>query len=273
MTIGVERPAAAVSLRRRKRWFHLSVGATYLWAVPLTVYYALVKRLWARWGIARLPRHVTFLRWQIPRLMARTILFGNGARISVRGLEHLEQLSKGPTVLFVNHNSRMDGYILLAALPFAYRSFYSNDAHLFRDDMGVTVWIARNLELFFFHDKTHVRETAREFGRAREFLLSGGVLSFFPEGSMHQTRSVPIAEFGVSCMRLAIKTGAEIVPITIANSESTFERGPGRSKPRVLVSIGAVSSMAGRRMAEAASLTHALHAQMVEEYQALLGRV
>jgi 1-acyl-sn-glycerol-3-phosphate acyltransferase len=271
MSVGSElRVRRVPPSKARTQWFYLTIRMTYIWAVPLTFYYRTLVRLWRRLGWLRLPWHARFLRLQVPRCVGRAILSANGVRLRVRGLENLESLT-GPAVIFVNHNSRMDAYILLATLPFEFRTFYSNEAHLVKDELRTLVWIGRSLDLFFFHDKSNKRATVSEFVHAKEYVQAGGILSVFPEGGMHQDRTAPMADFGVGCMALAIASQAKVVPITMANTEYTFERRRTDAARTVALSCGEPVSTAGHKRTEAAALTQALREKMVREYQALLG--
>lgn len=245
----------------RKLKFRAQLRSLYPPGFLLTYYYLAAKRL--------VPRHAEKVRLHVPRLAARWILLLNRMGVDVRGAENLRGLEKGPLIFFANHNSRMDSYVLLAQLPFVFRSFWSNESHTFKDDLKAVIRFGRAFDLFFFHDKFDLMNTVTEFRRAKAFLRSGGILGFFPEGHMHSDRSIQMEPFGVSCMSLAIETGSTVLPITLANTEFGFERSSERSSRRAVVSFGKPFSTVGRRKADAYELTDQLQKRMLEEYERL----
>lgn len=248
---------------RRKLQFRVQLRSLYAPGLLVTLYYLAAKRV--------APDHAQAMRLHVPRLAARWILLLNRMGVEVHGAEHLAKVEKGPLIFFANHNSRMDSYVLMAELPFIFRSFWSNESHTFKDDLKAVIWFGNCFDLFFFHDKADLMTTVTEFRRAKAYLRDGGILGFFPEGHMHSDRSILLEKFGVSCMSLAIETGATVLPITLANTEFGFERSSEHAgKRRALVSFGEPFSTVGKRKAEAYELTERLHEQMLAEYRALL---
>jgi 1-acyl-sn-glycerol-3-phosphate acyltransferase len=245
----------------RKLRFRAQLRSLYAPGFLITHYYLVAKRF--------APKHAERVRLHVPRLAARWILLLNRLGVEVRGAENLRGLEQGPLIFFANHNSRMDSYVLLAELPFAFRSFWSNESHTFKEDLKSIIWFGQSFDLFFFHDKFDMMKTVTEFRRAKAFLRAGGILGFFPEGHMHADRSIRMEPFGVSCMSLAIETGATVLPITLANTEFGFERPSKRSQRRAVVSFGKPFSTVGKRKAEAYALTDQLQKQMLDEYETL----
>ena len=177
--------------------------------------------LYFRW-IARWFGQAHYVRMQswLPRKVCALFLKINGVKIEVSGLENLPEAGK--RVLAINHNSRFDAYILIACYPFSFKSFWSNVSHVTIEGYNMINVFGTLFDMFFLHDKIDMRKTVAEFKRAAAFLNEGGTVSFFPEGAFSADGLVH--GFGTSCTSLAIRTGADIVPIVLFNTDKTFEK-------------------------------------------------
>jgi 1-acyl-sn-glycerol-3-phosphate acyltransferase len=249
--------ARRLRFRRKLYLFNPVLRATAL-------YYRAVRRVW--------PVHARHVRFHTPRALSRLILAAHGCRVAVRGLENIERLPEGPIVFMANHNSRLDAYLLLAHVPVTFQMFASDEAHVFKEGLGTLRGFCDAFELFFYHDKTSARATAREFQRARVALQAGGRLAFFPEGGMHSDRSVLMESFGPSCMRLAIQAGATVVPIVLSGTEYSFEYRTGPARVDVVMSFETPVPLAGVRPRDAHAMTEALRARMLERYREQVGQ-
>jgi 1-acyl-sn-glycerol-3-phosphate acyltransferase len=165
--------------------------------------------------------HVERIRRAVPRLLSTAVLKLNGIRLKVDGLHNLGNDVSGARVLVTNHNSRFDGYILLAMCPFAFKSFWSDTAHITTEGFRMVAAFGRVFDLFFVHDKSSIRNTLREFKKAEQCLRDGGTVSFFPEGQF--SRDGWVREVGASCIGLAVRTGSSVVPIVMLDTHATFE--------------------------------------------------
>lgn len=205
--------------------------------------------------------HRRHAQQRIPQCLSRAVLWLNGIRLRVEGIEHLRSAA-GRRVLLTNHNSRFDGYILLAICPFAFKSFWSDTAHVTTEGFGFVARIGRVFDLFFVHDKSSKRATLAEFIRAERYLQDGGNLSFFPEGQFSSDGWV--RDIGTACVRLAVNTDAEIVPIVILDSHVTFEtRGEfGHTTPEISLKILPPIATIGRHKSEVPALANELETLM-----------
>ncbi len=195
--------------------------------VPAGLYYSLVGR--------RFPAQQRWLRLNIPRFIGRLFLALYGIHPRISGREHLSIGQARGVVVFANHTSRLDPYVLFALLPFPYKSFWSTKAHVTSESIGFARRYGEVFDLFFVHDKKDPRRTAKEFRRAADYVRSGHALSFFPEGQF--SASGKPGDFGVACAKLALAAKAPIVPVAIAGTAPFFEeRGRLRRGPvQVLV--------------------------------------
>ncbi|WDD92409.1 amino acid adenylation domain-containing protein [Burkholderia sp. FERM BP-3421] len=225
------RPPRPEVLPTGTTWAHvrfvLSVLAMHVPAVPLVLSYKMVRRLAPSLG-ARLRR-------ALPRLFARTLLFAAGARVEVSGLQHIPRDAR-PLLVLSNHGGRFDAYLLMANLPFAYKSFSSNEDHVTTEKLTLFSWIERTFDLTFMHDKRDAEATEHEFRRARDYLGREGRLALFPEGGMSGARVAPVGE---ACCLLAAQTGALVIPAAIVDSHRLYESNGARYAPaRVHVRFG-----------------------------------
>jgi 1-acyl-sn-glycerol-3-phosphate acyltransferase len=146
--------------------------------------------------------------------------------------------------------------------PFRFKSFWSDTAHVTTEGFRMVAAFGRVFDLFFVHDKRAVRNTLREFKRAEQHLRDGGTVSFFPEGKFSPDGWV--REVGASCIGLAVKTGAPLVPIVMLDTSATFESparffsGPKEVRVVILPPIGTGS----RRKPDVPSLVAEVEAQM-----------
>ncbi|MCP5016346.1 MAG: 1-acyl-sn-glycerol-3-phosphate acyltransferase [Ketobacter sp.] len=171
-------------------------------------------------------------RHAIPQAISAGFLRLNGIQPELEGAEHLAATAGQGRLLMLNHNSRFDGYILMALMDTHYKAFWSNTAHITTEGFGLVSAFGRVFDLFFVHDKSDKRLTLSEFRCAERYVARGETLSVFPEGSF--SNDGDIHGFGSSCIGLALRAHAVIVPVVMVNSEITFERLSKQDGPKVV---------------------------------------
>lgn len=236
-----------------------------LLAVPIVL-----SALYYKWIAPRLwPAHAHRMRVAGPRTLAAALLWLSGIRTRIVGIEHLTNSANRPRVLMVNHNSRFDYYALLAVLDFPFKGFWSNTAHVTTERFGLLEWFGRAFDLFFVHDKSNARRTLQEFKKAESYVAKGGTLSLFPEGTFSADGTV--RSFGDSCVTLAIRTNALIVPIVMFGSQATFEK-PENGHKHIVIHIMPPISTAGRDRLEVpalvASITGLMNTELLRMHSA-----
>ncbi len=248
------RPGAGLSYAQRAQLFRLRI---LVLALPLALCIA-----YQRWIAPRLGRaHAQRSRDALPRALSRVFLRMNGIRPKLSGVEHLAATAGRPRVLMVNHNSRFDGYILIAALDIRFKSFWSNTAHITTEGFSLIHQLGLAFDMFFVHDKSDKRRTLQEFRRAEAFLAEGETLSVFPEGTFSSDGE--IRGFGSSCVSLAMRAGADILPVVMAGTEATFERQTARRGVKtVRIQVLPPISTAGLDRQDVARVTGELEALM-----------
>jgi 1-acyl-sn-glycerol-3-phosphate acyltransferase len=147
-------------------------------------------------------------------------------RVDLRGGERIP--ATGPAILVANHESMLDPWLVALATPrpvryMAKAELWNNRVIGFLMESGGTFPVSRGLG-----DRGAV-------GRGAELLDEGEVLGIFPQGTCLPYRSRPWLR---GAARLAISTGAPIVPVCIVGSEKALR--PGKFKvglPRIKVIV------------------------------------
>ncbi len=211
--------------RATSPWFHtrfvLGMLGLHVPAVPFVWSYQLARRIAPRGLMLK-------LRFLYPRIMARSVLYAAGAKVTVHGLEKLPRDGRAMIVLS-NHQSRFDAYLLAAHLPFAFKSFGSDEDHVRVEKLSLISWIDRAFDLSFMHYKKDPLATDQEFSRARDFLVKqNGRLALFPEGQFGGDR---IGRIGDACCQLARDADAWVVPVALVRSANLYEANGYRYAP------------------------------------------
>jgi 1-acyl-sn-glycerol-3-phosphate acyltransferase len=196
------------------------LGLTLVWGllvIPLTL---LLKPLWpgARVRFASLTQRA--LRAYVERLPF--------ARLSVEGEE---KRLRGPRILVVNHQSRLDSPVLLSIEP---RIFGPVRGYMLR----VPIVGAAIRLLGFFDADASLAETLDAMHRAAEQVRAqGGGLLFYPEGTRSKTGE--IGPFRRGAFRLAVDHELPIQPVVIEGLDVVFPPGyvisPVHGRPRVRI--------------------------------------
>ena len=140
-------------------------------------------------------------------------------RMSRIGREHIP--AEGPVIVAANHRSFLDPFIIgtMARRPM----YYVAKKELFRHRLQA--WILNSLGAF---PVDRGNGDADAMATAREVLERGDVLLIFPEGTRIRTGGLADPRRGVG--RLALETGAPVVPVAIAGTDSV--RDGWRIRPR-----------------------------------------
>jgi 1-acyl-sn-glycerol-3-phosphate acyltransferase len=140
-------------------------------------------------------------------------------RIARLGSEHIP--TSGPALLAANHRSFLDPFVIgaLTRRPV----YYMAKRELF--ERRWQAWLLNSLGAFSV-DRGHSDEQAMDTARA--ILQRGDCVVIFPEGT--RVRSGPLAHPHRGVGRLALQTGAPVVPVAVLGSEDV--RRGWRIRPR-----------------------------------------
>ena len=148
-------------------------------------------------------------------------------RLSRIGREHLPQ--EGPVILAANHRSFLDPFVI--ATMVRRPIYFVAKKELFRN--RVQAWVLNSLGAFPI-DRGAGDEDAMK--TAREILERGDGVLIFPEGTRIRPGSLGAAKRGVG--RLALETGAPVVPVAVIGTE-TVRRGWRVRPHKVRIRAGA----------------------------------
>jgi long-chain acyl-CoA synthetase len=206
--------------------------------------------VWARGTVARAVRRVNLATWILP--LARAF-----AWTRVEGLEHLRDL-EGPAIFASNHQSFMDGPVIMASLPPRWRYRLSPamgkemfTAHFFPKQHGALERFTNSLNYYLAvllfnafplpQREAGARQTLRYIG---ELLADRHSLLIFPEGRRSESGAIDAFRPGIGM--IASKLGAQVVPVRIDGLQHVLRVGWHMARPgRVRVAFGAPLRLVG----------------------------
>lgn len=146
---------------------------------------------------------------------SQNVLKSLNVDINVIGWDNLPK--EGPVVFIANHQSYLD----VPALLYASRNFQTG--FIAKKVLGkipiVGPWITRIGSLFI--DRGDARKSLQTINQGAEMIKNGNSLVIFPEGTRAQDGVMK--SFKPGSFKLAFKSGAPIVPVTIHDSYKRYE--------------------------------------------------
>jgi long-chain acyl-CoA synthetase len=205
---------------------------------------------WNRSWLARAVRRVNLPTWILP--LARVF-----AWLRVEGLEHLRDLD-APIIFASNHQSFMDGPVIMAALPRRWRYRVAPAmgkemfaAHFFPKQHTRGEWFANSLNYYLAvllfnafplpQREAGARQTLRYIG---ELLSETTSVLIFPEGRRSESGEIDVFRPGIGM--IASRLGATVVPVRIDGLQHVLRVGWRMARPgRVRVAFGAPMRLVG----------------------------
>ena len=205
---------------------------------------------WTRSWWARGFRRLHLPLWVLP--LARAF-----AWMTIEGREHLQNL-EGPVIFASNHQSFMDGPVIMAALPRRWRYTVAPAmgkemfaAHFFPAEHGRAAWFTNSLNYYlavlFFNAfplpqrEAGARQTLRYIG---ELLAEGTSVLIFPEGRRSTTGDIDRFRPGIGM--IGSRLGVPIVPVRLDGVHNVLQVGWVMARPgRVRVAFGAPLRLVG----------------------------
>jgi 1-acyl-sn-glycerol-3-phosphate acyltransferase len=158
---------------------------------------------------------------------ARNMVRFTGTKIEVTGEENIPDRN----VLFVsNHQGNFDIPIMMGYIP-KLKGFVAK-VELEKMPL-VSGWMKRLGCLFL--DRKDPRQSLKTILKGIESLKEGHTLVIFPEGT--RSKGNTMGEFKKGSLKLAIKSGVPIVPVTIDGSYKIMEEKKRISKTKVNITI------------------------------------
>ncbi len=164
------------------------------------------------------------LLW-ITRNWARQMFGLAGGQVEVSGLENLP--AQGGVLFVANHQGAFDIPLLIGFIP-GLKGFVSKKEN-FRLPI-VSAWM--KLLGCIVIDRNDLRQSVRAIACGVRALQAGRSLVIFPEGTRSQ--SDRLNPFKDGSFKLATRSGATIVPVTIDGSYRLLEGNRGRIRPGIV---------------------------------------
>ena len=194
---------------RLKRKTSNLIFAIYAWLV----FYMLAIVSWV--SVVALP--VLQWRWSIIRSTSKLLAVLTGTQVKVIGLDNLLD-SSIPCIYVANHQSYLDGMLMVAVLPRTFRNVakaelqQSTIARLFLNKMGVE-YVERFDKERGLVDAKRITETAQQ----------NNSLFIFPEGTFQ--RIPGLMDFHMGAFLSAAEADVSVVPIAIRGTRSILRAG------------------------------------------------
>ena len=190
---------------------------------------------------------------------SRGILKVTGARLVVEGQENIPK--DGPCVFVGNHRSYYDIPLLLVALD-------APHGILAKEELGKIPLLNRWMKLLgcVFVQRDDVCASVRALNDATAIVESGRSFIIFPEGTRYKGEEGGAGEFKAGAFRIAVKTGAPVVPVAISGARGLFEAHGNRATPgTVYVRVLPPIQTAGMSRAEQKQLPDAVRQTILAE--------
>ena len=192
----------------------------------------------------------------LARLWSRVILGAPGVRVQVSSRVPLDPTR--PYVFVANHASMIDIWAVFIAVPASFR-FIAKKQLSYIPLFGWAMSAGR----FIFIDRQNPLAARRSIDEAARRIRAGQSVVIFPEGT--RTRDGRLGPFKKGGFRLAIDSGAAIVPIAIKGSRELMPRGAALIRSgTVTVDIGEPIPTAGLKTEDRNKLINDVHARVAE---------
>lgn len=152
---------------------------------------------------------------------ATNVLKVTGMDVVVEGQENIPLT--GPVVFISNHQGNFDVIVLVSTIRRRVGCIVKKELEKV---FLLGTWI--KLMGCLFIDRRNIKQSAQVITEAIEYIKSGNAMLIFPEGT--RSRSNTVGEFKAGSFKIAIKSGAKIVPISIRDSFKAMEENGGKIK-------------------------------------------
>lgn len=159
---------------------------------------------------------------QTAKKWARSLVKLAGVTIAITGEEKIP--AEGPVLFVSNHQGNFDIPILLGYIDKP-KAFIAK-IELLKFPF-IRTWMIHMKCVFM--DRSDIRQSLKVINQATDYLKEGYSMVIFPEGSRSQGET--LGEFKPGSLKLALKAGVPIVPITIRGSYKILEQNGFMIKP------------------------------------------
>jgi len=208
--------------------------------VFLNAFIAIHTILFGTYGIllALLGGSARFVHFYCAVPWAKVILKVCGARVAIEGIENIRK--DQPRIYMANHTSYFDIFALLSALPVDFKFIVKQEL------MRLPIFgPAMRRAGYIGIEREDPRKALRSMQEAAERIRKGASVLIFPEGT--RSEDGLLHPFKPGGFHLALRSGCDIVPITITGSREIVPKGSLRiQKGTIRMVVGKEISLAGQ---------------------------
>lgn len=200
--------------------------------ICLNAFITVYSILFSLWGIllsvfdtsGRIVHFYTAVPW------AKGILRVSGVKVVVRGQENVDRTQA--RIYLTNHMSYFDIFVLLAGLPVDFKFILKQEL------MRIPIFgPAMRKAGYIGIDRKDPRKAIQGMNEAVTRIKAGASVLLFPEGT--RSEDGKLQPFKSGGFHLALKSGCDIIPVAIVNSNHIVPKGSLRiNKGTVTLTIG-----------------------------------
>lgn len=195
--------------------------------------------------------------FKIGKRWARNTLKITGTTVEIHGEENIVD---GPCLFVSNHQSYMDIPIIVSIAK-SHLGFVAKKELAEVPLFGI--WIKRTRSLFL--DRENTREAIKVILEGVNYLKEGHSLCIFPEGT--RSKSNNVGSFKKGSLKLALKSGVPIVPVTIDGAYKILEENNRLRKAHVIVTVDKPIYTEGMTKEEQNDLIDEIKSKIVENLE------
>jgi 1-acyl-sn-glycerol-3-phosphate acyltransferase len=174
----------------------------------------------------------------------RVVMWGTrvilGVRFRVQGMAHLPDGASSPAVLLVKHQSTLETLLLPTLMPHPLAFVFKRELL----KIPFFGWSMARLDMIHIDRESRAQALKHVVGQGKALLAQGVWIIMFPEGT--RIARGEKGTYQTAGTRLAVETGAPVIPIAVASARCWPRKGFVKSPGLVDVSIGPAMPSAGR---------------------------
>ena len=178
----------------------------------------------------------------------RLVIWGTrvilGIQVRVSGLENLPQGSSSPAILLSKHQSALETMLLPTLMPRPLAFVFKREL-LYLPFFG---WSMARLDMIHIDRQSRVQAIKQVIVQGQRLLAQGVWIILFPEGTRIARGEIGV--YQTAGTRLAVETGAPVVPIAVSSGKCWPRKGFIKYAGVVDVSIGKPIASVGRESKE-----------------------
>ncbi len=159
--------------------------------------------------------------------LAKSLVVATGSTVKITGEENIPE---GSCVFVGNHQGNFDVLVLAGYIHKPIGFIAKKELETFP---LVSYWMKQQHSVFM--DREDPRDSVRAILEGTENLKKGYCMAIYPEGT--RSKGPEMGEFKKGAMKLALKAGVPIVPLTINGTYKMFETQNGRKTKPVQVDL------------------------------------